>query len=774
VAVAAGISDHETLVSGLDGDGAVELLVQQMLRLAAARRKAVTRARELREKKDVLAGIARQRSDERAIADERLGDRRSERLECADALETARAALSTALERWLDHLQRLILDDDLRDQLREAAATSGLPDASTLSQLVAPAHRSVLTDYERRRATLLARIDSIHGLQEPLRSEVIALEGEADPEPTLLQTRVREADRAGAPFWRLLDWRDGISEEIKAGVEGALEGAGVLDAWVLPDGTLPDLADDVELTPSSLEGKSLAVVLTPEREQHVVAVERVARILASIGFEQADASLNVNANGTFAFGPARGRFCKPRAEFIGATARAETRRQRLETLRSQIAALEERILACKNEEQELAAQQAEAEQELQSLPDEKVTRKAFADLLHAQRQEEAARIALDEASKRSADADRDSDLAAGDLELHCDRFGLPLDADQGKLEECERQLAAYAESANTLRLLDQERAVALALIDDRSEDVAACRKRVVATAESCAELEGQVDSARGRLEALAVASEGAERALACLNELDAELARLHSQETDLRSAKDDAVRQTGSLKTKAEEGRRHVDAASGAVRGCLETVRAFASAEMLPLALERAAATPGPEEVRAWDARQWSAFVAALPANVLQSRGGRDHLVNELDQGYEILKQEVDATQLQLARERIDDLFVVKPRMNGEEHTFASLVAELTGQVVESEQRLSEQDRQLFEDFVTGGLVEHLRVRIAEAHASVRRMKDEISRVEASSGMSIGISWRRRDDESPVLKRALELLQHSPAKLSDDDREAHS
>jgi uncharacterized protein YPO0396 len=325
-----------------------------------------------------------------------------------------------------------------------------------------------------------------------------------------------------------------------------------------------------------------------------------------------------------------------------------------------------------------------------------------------------------------------------------------------------------------LRLLDQERAAALALVEDRSEDVAACGKRISAATDACTELNEQVDGARGRLEALAVASEGAERALARLAELDDDLASLQRRETELRSSKDEAIRQNSALRTKADGGRTQVGGASRAVRICLETVRAFAAAEMLPLALERAATVPTAEEVRIWDARQWSAFIASLPSNVLQSRGGRDHLLNELDQGYEILKQEVDATQLQLARERVGDLVIVKPRMNGEEHGFASLVTELSAQVTDSEERLSEQDRQLFEEFVTGGLVEHLRIRIAEAHHSVQRMKEEISRVEASSGMSIGISWRRRDEESPVLKRALELLQHSPAKLSDDDREALS
>lgn len=774
VAAAAGIGEHEALVAGLDGDGAVDLLVQQILRFAADRTKAIARARELRQQKESLDRVARQRAAERAITDERLDDRRSERSELGESLEAARDALSASLERWLGELQQLNLDQELRDRLCELSSTSGAPDTPTLAELTAPAYLSAIAAFERRRAVLLARIDLISNERSPLHADIAALEAEADPEPTPMRTRTRGAGRPGAPLWRLIDWCSTTSEEVKAGVEGALEASGVLDAWVLPDGTLLDLADDVELVPRPIGGQTLAAVLEPVRAELDVPEERVGEILASIGCEQPDASLNVSGDGSFAFGPVRGHYRKTRAEFIGATARAETRRKRLEIVRAEVVALDEQIRACERETDEIAAQQVDTEREFRSLPDEHTSRKAFADLAHAQRQEEAARVALDEATKRSSDADREADLAGGDLELHCDRLALPAEADPAKLEECERQVAAYVEAANDLRLVDKERVAALALVEDRSEDAAACDKRAGAVADACAELEGTVDAVRGRLDALAVASEGAEQALARLGELDAELAALQDRETQLRAAKDEAVRQTGSLNMKADGGREQVKSATRSVRHALDTVRAFAAAEMLPLALERAATLPGTEEGRVWDASQWRSFFASLPANVLQSRGGRDHLLNELDQGYEILRQEIDATQLQLSRERVGDLYIVKPRMGGEEHSFASLVAELSSQVAESEQRLSEQDRELFEDFVTGGLVEHLRVRIAEAHLSVQRMKEEISRVEASSGMSIGINWRRRNEDSPVLKQALELLQHSPAKLSDDDRKALS
>jgi uncharacterized protein (TIGR02680 family) len=774
LAQAAGIADHETLAAGLDGDNAIGLLAEQMLRLATERTRVVARARELRQQKETLARIAAQRSGEHAEAKDKLDNVRSERIELDEALTEARDSLVAANEGWLRSLHQLSLGDKARQLLLDAAAVSGEPGARPLTEIVHPTYRASMSAIDRERATLSARVAQLRSEQAPLRSEINDLEAEVDPEPVPLRTRSRDIDRAGAPLWKLIDWRDSVGEDLRAGVEGALEGAGALDAWVLPDGTVLDLADDVELVPHPITGSTLCDVLRPAAPNASVDPGRVAETLSSIGYGQSAAPFNVNGDGGFTFGPVQGCFRKPRAEFIGASARAETRRQRIESLNAKLAVLDHAVAECETAAELLTAAEAQAGQEFSALPAESSTRKAFAALEYARRQEEAARAALDEAARRTADADRESDMADGDLELHCDRNGLPRDADPAKLEACEQKVAVYTGSANELRLVDGQRAAALALVDERSGDVALCQRRAVAAGEAVRGREQQLNTAQGRLEALAVVSEGAERALARLVEIDNELQTNRERELKLQSQKEDAIRQTGGLRIKVESGRQAVKAAYQALAEALETVRAFAGAELLPLALERAAVTLTAEAVQTWDAREWSTFLASLPTNALQSRGNRENLLNQLDQSYEILGQEIDSTQLQLSRERVGGLVIVRPRMNGEQHSFASLVSELSAQVVESEQRLSEQDRQLFEDFVTGGLVDHLRIRISEAHHSVQRMKDEISRVEASSGMSIGISWKRRDDDSAVLKRALELLQHSPAKLSDDDREALS
>ena len=144
--------------------------------------------------------------------------------------------------------------------------------------------------------------------------------------------------------------------------------------------------------------------------------------------------------------------------------------------------------------------------------------------------------------------------------------------------------------------------------------------------------------------------------------------------------------------------------------------------------------------------------------------------MNTLDRGYETLRQQVDAGQLQISRAHVDGLLVVRGYAHGSEQSLATLIDSLVDEVAESERRLSEDDRRLFEEFVTGGLADHLHQRINEAKQTVERMNEEIAKVQASSGMSIDMHWRRSEAGGTTLRRALDLLQASPSRLTPDEQ----
>ena len=62
---------------------------------------------------------------------------------------------------------------------------------------------------------------------------------DAPPVPHTRAPAIRDG-RPGAPLWRVTDFAPGLADDERAGLEAALEAAGILDAWVTPDGNLVD------------------------------------------------------------------------------------------------------------------------------------------------------------------------------------------------------------------------------------------------------------------------------------------------------------------------------------------------------------------------------------------------------------------------------------------------------------------------------------------------------------------------------------------------------
>ena len=105
-----------------------------------------------------------------------------------------------------------------------------------------------------------------------------------------------------------VDFAPSLEPAARAGIEAALEGAGLLDAWVTPDGAVRRAETlDVLLDAGSppVVGRSLAEALVAE-------TDRVRRILAAVALVDGGASsparaCAVSADGRFRLGPAEGR-----------------------------------------------------------------------------------------------------------------------------------------------------------------------------------------------------------------------------------------------------------------------------------------------------------------------------------------------------------------------------------------------------------------------------------------------------------------------------------
>ena len=192
-----------------------------------------------------------------------------------------------------------------------------------------------------------------------------------DPVPSPERLPTRPADRSGrpgAPLYACCDFVETVLVAERAGLEAAIEAAGLLDAWVAPPlggvdnlgtpnaGAEPDGLDAWLHDGPPFDGPSLADVLVPTPpDGSGLTAETVRGILMSISLTEA--GVTVRPDGRFALGPLSGRFAKPAPDFIGSTAREQRRRRLLADLDDRIADLSVRLTQVADEIGGIAAQQ---------------------------------------------------------------------------------------------------------------------------------------------------------------------------------------------------------------------------------------------------------------------------------------------------------------------------------------------------------------------------------------------------------------------------------
>ena len=293
----------------------------------------------LRDSQRASAAAERARGDERDTV-ARIEAALARRAACEQQLEEARAALTAAFASWRAELAELELDDEtataaLGAGTRRPAGGARIGGGGGAARRTAADDRSALAAARRAATEAVAETET--------EIEQLAAAHDDGPRPPAW-TRADRAGREGAPLWRLIDFDDGVPAERRCGLEGALEAAGLLDAWVTPSGQLEDqtLADVVLAGGQPAAGASLLEALAPVPEQ-AVGEAVVTELLRGVGLGERDGGPWVDFDGRFLLGPLAGRGSKERAEHIGAAAREARRAARIAELRARIASLQAEI-----------------------------------------------------------------------------------------------------------------------------------------------------------------------------------------------------------------------------------------------------------------------------------------------------------------------------------------------------------------------------------------------------------------------------------------------
>jgi uncharacterized protein (TIGR02680 family) len=669
---------------------------------------------------------------------------------CRRAFEEAGSTLFNAYRSWRARLIELTLVPV--DALEEPFNTwlEGRIGINPLRAAGEVAHREAIAHLSGEHSKIKTQLDSSEQICASLRAEIGALEQGVSPSPVSLPTRPADrSGRPGAPLWRLCDFRPGIPADSQAGIEAALEASGLLDAWVLPDGSLvdPETEDaflvDLDTTTSEGATEHLGQWLVPAVEDTLAAPAvmpaKVERLLRRIGAGRECGSYWVAADGAWRMGPLAGRWSKSNADFIGETTRAAARRRKIVELRQDLAARETEQTALSEALSKLEDRKNWADQEAASLPDDQPVHTAGYQLEQASQaindtfiaHEKAERLAQE---KRDVfdDATHRRDVDAADLSLS---------KWLGRLDELERAVSEYGAAlaglwptvrlwesvAGQLQVAQQHADEARSAAEERSH-----RRQMADEAAS---------AAHSRFETLREMHGAAvTTVLAKLAEAE-KLVKAHK--LALGTNQDEQLEQT-SLRSRADADRER--AVADRVRN--EETRHIAIASLQRVAEERLLAEAhtglATVELAAWAvsraveiARQIEPLLVDTAADDETWRRRQDTIHTHVQE----LRDRLIAHGHQPETHQIEDLVLVRCVFQGRPHTMTELRDALATEIGERERLFAAREQEIIENHLLGEIAVELQRLIRDAEAWISLANRELAARPTSTGLRFRFAW---------------------------------
>ncbi|WP_018685528.1 TIGR02680 family protein [Actinokineospora enzanensis] len=764
--------EHDLQVERLGTDPkSVRVLLQTVI---DARKSAIRHARELRRAVEKAQGdfdrAQATRDDLAARRDESAEEVTRRQGELAAAVEV----VSTAVASWLEDCREHLWNDLDLASLLDAVARAGEPGAPSL--LTAVRSRSNQTELALLSARAAVEADHVaarrHRDQLGEERDRLMAERELPPPPPLVMRRDRAGDTLpGAPLWSLVDFVDGTPQPVQDQVEAALLGAGLLDAWVTPSGAAlrPDTLDTFFRPTTPTEHTSLVGVLRPAGDSEV-PTDVVVSLLESIEFaaaaDLAGPGTWVSADGGWSIGPLTGRTEGGRASYIGANARAESRRRAL-------AHLDQLLTETQGKIESLHGMISAFDDRLERL-------RAERDGCPADDQVREWRLAVDVTLRE-----------AGRLTVELGQSEKRLRARQVVLATATGQLTTYASehSLGTSAEALETAGNALGAYRESVVDMTAVGERAMIRRTALASALGRVERQRDRHEA-------AEQEHRALTTEAAELTAEFESRNELIGAEIGQVmaelsRAKGKLAAtdKEIEGVRQDNQQAaerlGVARGRLELIESDRRAR----AVDRSAAVDEYDKLRHHgflELAQLFGQRADEPATLTQSvddaRRAEDALRGEdlseksrnagrnlVDERFRDLQMRIQGPDWRPWGDNDGDLFVVRVTHNGVEETVPGLRAIIEAEVDTRRGYLDDRERELFADVLLGRMGEHLRQCRVEAMSLCDRMNDLLRDSTTASGLQMKLVWEADPEAGTDVNRAINLLDTRSARFLDDE-----
>ncbi len=774
------LNEHEQAVASIEPGGSpdFELVERDMLAAAARRGQQIARLRKL-----IAASADAERT--RDATESRCADRRAmhERAETAalqayQALQASGTRLLQAWRTYLSGLQVLTMPEP-EATLAEVADWVEAPEvAPPMQSRLDAAVRAVDEALASEKSVLAQGRAQVEQEDGALCAEQVQLTAGRQLSPVASHTREVAArdGRAGAPLWNLLEYRDHVSADERAGLEAALAGAGLLDAWVTPAGALlhPDTRD-ASLHIGTPCASSLLGWLAPQPNSEV-GEPALSALLSSISCSADDAHEGdtwLSPTGRFRVGRLAGAFQKTCAEYVGAAAREGARLARLGQIAARRTELEAALATLTLASEAIRRRQQRLAEERASAPGDDEVRLGHVRYTGFEGQRREAQDRL-----READAELERAARAFREALHAletDACDLKLPVEPSALLTVERAVSAYRAAAQSVRHAFDQHARSRAELGEQRVREQAADGALRESEESARAREHERDDVGARLTllrqtALEAVTDLQRRLALTQAELDRCDQALELHRTALSSAGEERARCAQRL----DDEQTALDERSAARRYAVERLGGFAATGLLAIALSEREETAftglGLDATIQLARRIEQAFTQVAAEDQDWAR-----IQSDISRDYTTLGQALSALGQKAQMEQSDFGLVVHVVYRNRPEGLNQLEFVLGLEVEQRRGILSAREREILENHLQAEVAVHLQRLLDEAESRVERINEELKRRPTSTGVYFRLDWEPLAEGSagaPVGLAAARarLLRRSADAWSAEDR----
>ena len=664
--------------------------------------------------------------------------------------------------------------DELIELVTKWAATGD--GENPARQVIDDAARSAVDALGRQDAQLSARRDACTTTAAELTAEIGRLQAGGHDAPPASHTRdpqVRDT-RPGAPLWKVTDFAPGVPDEDRAGLEAALEAAGILDAWLTPGGDL--IAGDVVLVSGSrpVTGPSCDTVLVPavntgDPRAAALPEAAVRAALSAIGLGEGSGTAWVTTDGRWANGVLAGSWHKAAAGYIGEGARETARRDRIARLTVELAEANDAIAALDEDLGELGRRKDQLAAEHRTVPPDTAVREAHTRAAEQRKRRQELRDSHAEAER--VRAARQEALEAARIAANEFAADTRLPADPEELTAVRTGLGDYRVALAALWPAAEGSEAARRHAADAIEELDETRQRLTEAGEQAAVARETATATRALYEALLeTAGDAVEELNRKLDELRRDTERRDTDEKAARELEQQAISDRGkaegtrdTLHTEIEEATRVRDAA-------VADFRLFAATGVLRIALPDLE-VPDPAEL--WPPTPTVILARAVNAaleDTDDTDAPWDRVQRRVTEEHKLLADAMARHGHSAGLTVRDGIMVVDVVFQGRRHGIPALAEALREEVEQRARLLSAREREILENHLLNEVAGTLHELIAAAETEVRAMNDELESRPTSTGMKLRLIWQQARDAPDGLDQVRRKLRQTIDAWSADDR----